>query len=57
MYLYHWPSPGANGSLDLNAILNIVCHLEPHNPHMTNNRKLKAMDTVGIGSEVVECSN
>ena len=56
-YLYHWSSPRTKCLLDLNAVLNIVGDLESHNPYMTDYRELQAMDTVGIGGEVVEGGN
>ena len=56
-YLYHWPSPRTKRLLDLNAVLNVVGDLESHDPYMTDYRELQAMDTVGIGGEVVEGGN
>ena len=56
-YLDHWSSPRAKRFLDLNTVDNVVSDLESHDPYMTNHRELQAMDTVGIGGEIVEGGN
>ena len=56
-YLYHWSSPRPKRLLDLNTIDNVVGDLESHNPYMTDHRELQAVDTIGIGGEIVEGGN
>ena len=56
-YLYHWSPPRAKRLLDLNTVGNVVGDLESHDPYMTDHRELKAVDTIGIGGEIVEGGN